>query len=608
MDCFATPISSSNSDVRSCCAPPDGAAAANAKRKLESAAVYASASALKTMKMPPPCDPTALQQPKVRRRGSSTIAMSDPCTVKRSLSDGIIRDDDAYDNATAMHTAVSEPLLAHTTCASCPKSPNVRVLDALQKKKSISPRDGISPRLAAGSGTNCSSHSNNSRTCASIVHPARFSDDDDNDDNGETRCPRKHGQLTPLELDCGGAAHMQQPQWTSQEPVSPYARTGAHVEHATPLRVLPSPLTNAPPSSSGPIAVHPPSSKNNAVAMDVDGASANVSVLKPRTTSSAWQPPVKKSRNPGNLSLDLSQMEQPVFDPSNSSSSSNPSDVCLRRNDQAAVCSRVTDFLYVGGAAAAKDRDALLRLGITHILNCAANVVAPDFFPQDFLYYNLRLRDHSSQDIARHFYNVFDFIEKARRRGGRIFVHCVKGISRSPTMAIAYLMWYKRIGMYKALDFIRQARPVVDPNAGFIFQLTEWEQLHREGRPLQLCEQRTVVFRIEVPRESSSSIGNGSRAAEKPLIIGPLTAIGEDYFHNPSKEIAKLSFIVSCADYMFVWCGSDVSDVQVEAAQNATTLLQLYESFPEKYEIVYHGQETSLFWRLVGALRPDEES
>uniref|UniRef100_K3X095 Protein-serine/threonine phosphatase n=1 Tax=Globisporangium ultimum (strain ATCC 200006 / CBS 805.95 / DAOM BR144) TaxID=431595 RepID=K3X095_GLOUD len=400
---------------------------------------------------------------------------------------------------------------------------------------------------------------------------------------------------------------MQQSQWTGQEPVSPYPRTGAHVEHTAPLRVLPSPLADAPPSNSGPTAVHPPS-KNSAVAMDVD---ANVSVLKPHATSSTWQPSVKKNRNPGNLSLDLSQMEQPVFDPSTSSgSSSNPLGVCLRRIDQAAVCSRVTDFLYVGGAAAAKDRDALLQLGITHILNCAANVVTPDFYPQDFLYYNLRLRDHSSQDIARHFYNVFDFIEKARRRGGRIFVHCVKGISRSPTMAIAYLMWYKRIGMYKALDFIRQARPVVDPNAGFIFQLTEWEQLHREGRPLQLCEQRTVVFRIEVPRESSSSIGNGNgaRAAEKPLIIGPLTAIGEDYFHNPSKEIAKLSFIVSCADYMFVWCGADVSDAQVEAAQNAATLLQLYESFPEKYEIVYHGQETSSFWQLVGALRPDEEN
>lgn len=323
-----------------------------------------------------------------------------------------------------------------------------------------------------------------------------------------------------------------------------------------------------------------------------------VSASVPKRATTSWQQPsIKKNRNPGNLSLDLSQMEQPTFD-----SSAAAGGGCLRRNDSAAICSRVTDFLYVGGASAAKDRESLLQVGVTHIINCAANV-APDFFPNDFLYYNIRLRDHSSQDIARHFYNVFDFIEKARRRGGRVFVHCVKGISRSPTMAIAYLMWYKRIGMYKALDFIRQARPVVDPNAGFIFQLTEWEHLHCAG---SIQFQRAIVFRIEVPRDGSSGNGNGSRAAEKPLVVGPLTAIGEDFFHNPTKEIAKLSFIVACADYMFVWCGAEASDVQVEASQHALALLQLYEAFPEKYEIVYHGQESSAFWSLVGALRPDE--
>lgn len=318
-----------------------------------------------------------------------------------------------------------------------------------------------------------------------------------------------------------------------------------------------------------------------------------------------WTAPVaKKTRNPGNLSLDLSQMDQPTFESSSSAGASNGS--AARRNDSAATCSRVTDFLYVGGAAVAKDRDALLQTGITHIINCAASV-APDCFPLDFRYLNLRLRDHSSQDIARHFYTVFDFIETARRRGGRVFVHCVKGISRSPTMAIAYLMWYKRIGMYKALDFIRVARPVVDPNAGFIFQLTEWEHLHREG---SLKLERVVVFRVEVPRETSGSSnsagGNGSRAAEKPLLVGPLTAIDEDVFHNPTKESAKLSFIVACADYMVVWCGANASPTQVEASQHATALLQTYESFPDKYEIVYHGQESSSFWNLVGALRPDE--
>lgn len=319
------------------------------------------------------------------------------------------------------------------------------------------------------------------------------------------------------------------------------------------------------------------------------------------TSVSPWQQQQpKKTRNPGNLSLDLSQMDPPAFDPASSTGS--------RHSDSSATCSRVTDFLFVGGAAAAKDRAGLQSAGVTHILNCAASV-APDFFPNDFLYFNLRLRDHSSQDIARHFYTVFDFIETARRCGGRVFVHCVKGISRSPTMAIAYLMWYKRIGLYKALDLLRQARPVVDPNAGFIFQLTEWEHLHGGaggGGTLRVLE-RAVAFRIELPRETSGSgrtsdNGSSARAAEKPLLVGPLAAVSEDFFHQPSKDAAKLSFVVAGADAMFVWCGAEASEGQVEAAQHAVALLQAYEAFPEKYEIVFHGQESALFWSLVGAL------
>lgn len=281
-----------------------------------------------------------------------------------------------------------------------------------------------------------------------------------------------------------------------------------------------------------------------------------------------------------------------------------------QRNDQAAVCSQLTDFLFIGGAAAAKDKETLSQAGITHIINCAASV-APAFYPSEFSYYNLRLRDHSTQDIARHFYTVFDFIERARKRGGRIFVHCVKGISRSPTMAIAYLMWYKGIGMYEALEFVRQARPAVDPNAGFIFQLTEWEQLHLKGK-IQL--HRPIVFRIEVASSENSGsnscsdvTGNGTRPAERPLIVGPLSDVEEQFFHHPSDEAAALSFVVAFSDYMFIWCGQSASEQQVEAAQTASELLQAFESFPAKCDLLYEGRETPAFWNLLGEAAPPDD-
>ncbi|KAL4161528.1 hypothetical protein PRNP1_002082 [Phytophthora ramorum] len=319
----------------------------------------------------------------------------------------------------------------------------------------------------------------------------------------------------------------------------------------------------------------------------------SVAVL-PRGSTSApkrmYPPQQRRSRNPGNLSLDLSQVDQANIDPCTTATGASK-----RRNDQAAVCSKLTDFLYIGGAVAAKNKSMLIQTGITHVINCAASV-APASFPDEFCYFNIRLRDHSSQDIARHFYSMFDFIERARECGGRIFLHCVKGISRSPTMAIAYLMWYKNIGMYKALDFVRQSRPIVDPNAGFIFQLTEWEQLHPEGR---IKFQRTIVFRVEVAYNSAdkSSSCNG---AVSPLFVGPLAGISESYFRDPTKDIGELCLIVACAEYMSVWCGTDVTEDLVEAAESGAQILQRYEAFPAKCDTVRQGQESVAFWDLVG--------
>jgi hypothetical protein len=330
------------------------------------------------------------------------------------------------------------------------------------------------------------------------------------------------------------------------------------------------------------------------VAVNSVGARGGGGSTTTTTTTKRQWPPVRKGRNPGNLSLDLSEMGPPSTAPVEGTTQ--------RRNDQAAVCSQVTEFLYIGGAAAAKDRDNLTQVGITHIINCAANI-APAFYPDDFQYYNIKLRDHSGQDIARYFYNVFDFIERARRRGGKVFVHCVKGISRSPTMAIAYLMWYKRISMLKALELVRLARPAVDPNTGFIFQLNEWEQLRTNGL---LSLRHPVVFQIDVP-DGSNGNGNGARAAEKPLVIGPLTSITETKLAQPpsaDSTIHKSCFVVSSAEYMFLWCGAHVGEVHIEAAQHAITLLQTFECVPDKYEIVASGHESPVFWSLLDAQHP----
>jgi protein-tyrosine phosphatase len=60
-------------------------------------------------------------------------------------------------------------------------------------------------------------------------------------------------------------------------------------------------------------------------------------------------------------------------------------------------------------------------------------------FPDLFEYLYLSLEDTSFEDISRHFDEAFAFIDSARKKGGKVFVHCFAGISRSSTIVTYYL-------------------------------------------------------------------------------------------------------------------------------------------------------------------------
>ena len=57
-----------------------------------------------------------------------------------------------------------------------------------------------------------------------------------------------------------------------------------------------------------------------------------------------------------------------------------------------------------------------------------------------------------------------------------VLVHCHRGVSRSATVVIAYMMKFKNIGMLEAFNFVKIQRPIIDPNFGFLIQLQAFEE------------------------------------------------------------------------------------------------------------------------------------
>lgn len=76
---------------------------------------------------------------------------------------------------------------------------------------------------------------------------------------------------------------------------------------------------------------------------------------------------------------------------------------------------------------------------------------------------------------------VFNFIEHGKHHG-QILVHCHKGISRSASFVIGYLMKKNEMTLEEALSHVQSVRPVAQPNNSFMEQLRRYEVLLEEQR------------------------------------------------------------------------------------------------------------------------------
>jgi protein-tyrosine phosphatase len=134
---------------------------------------------------------------------------------------------------------------------------------------------------------------------------------------------------------------------------------------------------------------------------------------------------------------------------------------------------RILHNLYLGDVQDARNRFVLEQYGITHILNCAAEIRC--FFRGDFRYLHLKLNDPDpafSDNIPK----ICRFIRAGRRRGA-VLVHCRMGCSRSPAAILAYLCRQGR-PLEEALRILQKGvsdeSGFIEPHPVFLEQLEDY--------------------------------------------------------------------------------------------------------------------------------------
>lgn len=140
-----------------------------------------------------------------------------------------------------------------------------------------------------------------------------------------------------------------------------------------------------------------------------------------------------------------------------------------------AVASEILPYLLIGNQRDAANRERLTELGITHILNVTSQL--PLHFESDGITCKrLSASDSGSQNLKQYFAEAIEFIDSAREANGRVLVHCQAGVSRSPTIVIAYLIAKNHQSLSEAFSFVKDRRAIVAPNLNFMGQLLEFDQ------------------------------------------------------------------------------------------------------------------------------------
>ena len=130
----------------------------------------------------------------------------------------------------------------------------------------------------------------------------------------------------------------------------------------------------------------------------------------------------------------------------------------------------IKDKLYLGNYDFALNNKLLKEKNISCILVCGSELECK--FPNEFIYFKINLNDYIEDSIIPHIDKCIQFINENKEK--KIFVHCNAGVSRSPSIIIAYLIKELKYSFKDAYNLVKSKRNI-KPNEKFIKELQTLE-------------------------------------------------------------------------------------------------------------------------------------
>ncbi|KAJ7997628.1 hypothetical protein DPEC_G00214100 [Dallia pectoralis] len=178
---------------------------------------------------------------------------------------------------------------------------------------------------------------------------------------------------------------------------------------------------------------------------------------------------------------------------------------------------RILPHLYLGSQKDVLNMELMVQSGITYVLNASNTCPKPDFISESH-FMRIPVNDSYCEKLLPWLEKTNEFIDKAKVSNSMVIVHCLAGISRSATIAIAYIMKTMGLSSDDAYRFVKDRRPSISPNFNFLGQLLEFE------KGLQL---------LQVMSDDKTSDGTGQPPGSEVNGISPGSEVNG---HHDSSE------------------------------------------------------------------------
>ncbi|KAJ3600978.1 hypothetical protein NHX12_031951 [Muraenolepis orangiensis] len=205
--------------------------------------------------------------------------------------------------------------------------------------------------------------------------------------------------------------------------------------------------------------------------------------------------------------------------------------------------SLILPHLYLG-AERDVTQDSLGSRGISFVLSVSRCSPQPSFLPAAH-YLRVPIDDSLRDDLLPWIPAALRFIDGAMSSGGAVLVHCAAGISRSPALAVAYIMYSRGMDLDHAYRFVKERRPSISPNFNFLGQLQ-----HFQGSLNQKSSDGSLVIQpLHSPHTDPSGHLTSPLPSPSPgldyqgnrLLAGADTR-GEQPTHTEEEEAAQRCF------------------------------------------------------------------